>query len=115
MKKLIVLAVLSLLVVSSAFAAEGDIKLPAPEKTGGIGVLDVVAARQSVGDFVDTELTPEQLSTLLWVAGGINRDNGKLTYATAFNIQDAGKWASLSRKTPPEVMETDTPMKTPRA
>ena len=154
MKKLIVLAVLSLF-VSSAFAAEGDIKLPAPEKTGGIGVLDAVAARQSVGDFADTELTLQQLSTLLWVAGGINRDNGKLTYATASNlqdmiifvfmksgtyryepsthtlaliaegdnrkltggqpfvakaavdllyIQDAGKWSSLGRKTPPEVI-----------
>ena len=73
--------------VSASFAAD-TIKLPNPEKTGGIGVLDAVAARQSAGDFVDIELTPEQLSTLLWVAGGINRDNGKLTYPTASNIQD---------------------------
>ena len=87
MKKALCLFLVLALLCVPAFAAE-DIKLPAPEKSGGIGVLDAVAARQSVGDFEDTELTLEQLSTLLWVAGGINRDNGKLTYPTASNIQD---------------------------
>lgn len=154
MEKLMVFALL-FVCVSSAFASERDIKLPVPEKSGGIGVLDAVAARQSARDFVDTELTPQQLSTLLWVAGGINREDRKLTYATAMNlqdiiifvftksgtyryepsthslifvaegdnrkltggqpfvakaavdllyIQDAGKWSSLGRKTPPEVI-----------
>ena len=87
MKKLVLTLVVVALMNVSAFAAD-TIKLPAPEKSGGIGVLDAVAARQSAGDFEDTELTLEQLSTLLWVAGGINRDNGKLTYPTASNIQD---------------------------
>ena len=88
MKKVVVVMLVLFAVLSvPAFAAE-DIKLPAPEKSGGIGVLDAVAARQSTGDFEDTELTLEQLSTLLWVAGGINRENGKLTYPTASNIQD---------------------------
>ena len=87
MKKLVLTLVVVALMNVSAFAAD-TIKLPDPEKAGGIGVLDAVAARQSAGDFEDTELTLEQLSTLLWVAGGINRDNGKLTYPTASNIQD---------------------------
>ncbi len=87
MKQLMTLALL-LLFVSSSFAAEGDIKLPSPEKSGGIGVLDAVAARSSARDFVDSELTPQELSNLLWVAGGINRDDGKLTFATASNVQD---------------------------
>ena len=87
MKKVLCLFAVWALLSVPAFAAE-DIKLPAPEKSGGIGVLDAVAARQSAGDFEDTELTLKQLSTLLWVAGGINRDNGKLTYPTASNIQD---------------------------
>ena len=89
MKKVVAVmfVLFAVLSVSASFAAE-DIKLPDPVKSGGIGVLDAVAARQSAGDFVDIELTPEQLSTLLWVAGGINRDNGKLTYPTASNIQD---------------------------
>ena len=86
MKK--ILAALLLVVVLSAAAFAEDITLPAPDKTGGIGVLDAVAARQSARDFVDEELTPQQLSTLLWVAGGINREDGRLTYATAMNNQD---------------------------
>ena len=87
MKKVLCLFAVWALLSVPAFAAE-DIKLPAPEKSGGIGVLDAVAVRQSVGDFEDTELTLEQLSTLLWVAGGVNRQDGKLTYPTASNIQD---------------------------
>ena len=69
-------------------SAAADIKLPAPEKTGGIGILDTVSARQSATDFVDEEISLQQLSTLLWVAGGINRENGKLTFASALNTQD---------------------------
>lgn len=89
MNKLFVSLLLILSVLSSqVFAAEKNIKLPDPEKSGGIGVLDAVAARQSARDFKDTELTPQELSTLLWVAGGINREDGKLTYATALNLQD---------------------------
>ncbi len=87
MKKLMVFALL-LVCVSSTFASEGDIKLPDPEKSGGIGVLDAISARQSARDLVDEELSLEQLSTLLWVAGGVNRDSGNLTYPTASNIQD---------------------------
>ena len=89
MNKLFVLLLLILSISSSqVFAAEKNIKLPDPEKSGGIGVLDAVAARQSARDFEDTELTLQELSTLLWVAGGINREDGKLTYATASNLQD---------------------------
>ena len=89
MNKLFVLLLLILSISSSqVFAAEKNIKLPDPEKSGGIGVLDAVAVRQSARDFEDTELTLQELSTLLWVAGGINREDGKLTYATASNLQD---------------------------
>ena len=86
MKKLVAALVVVLSLCAAGFAE--DIALPEPEKSGGIGVLDAVAARQSAGDFADTEITLQQLSTLLWVAGGINRENGKLTYATASNFQD---------------------------
>lgn len=87
-KVLAVFAVLALLGVSSSFAADGDIKLPAPAKTGGLPVIEAISERQSAGDFADVELTLEQLSTLLYAAGGVNRDNGKLTYPTASNTQD---------------------------
>lgn len=83
----VMFAVLAVLSVSVSFAAE-DIKLPDPVKSGGIGVLDAISARQSARDFADGELSLEQLSTLLWVAGGVNREDGKLTYATSMNLQD---------------------------
>ena len=87
MKKLAVLFAVLALLGTQAFASD-TIKLPDPVKTGGTGVLDAIAQRQSAGDFADTELTPEELSTLLWVAGGVNREDGKLTYPTASNLQD---------------------------
>ena len=86
MKKLVVALMLVMVLCPAVFAE--DIALPEPEKSGGIGVVDAVAARQSAGDFADTELSMQQLSNLLWIAGGINRENGKLTYATASNFQD---------------------------
>ena len=89
MKKVFAVFLFVALMSSSAFAeGEATVKLPDPEKSGGIPVVDAISQRQSAGDFVDTELTLQQLSNLLWVAGGINRDNGKLTYATAMNTQD---------------------------
>ena len=95
MKK-VLCALLAVAAFCPAVFAE-DIALPEPEKSGGIGVVDAVAARQSVGDFVDTEITMQQLSNLLWIAGGINRDNGKLTYATASNFQDMVIYAFTSK------------------
>ncbi|MBQ3346298.1 MAG: nitroreductase family protein [Synergistaceae bacterium] len=89
MKKVFAVLLFVALVSSSAFAAEGEtVKLPDPEKSGGIPVIEAIAQRQSAGDFVDTELTLQEMSNLLWAAGGINRDNGKLTFATAMNTQD---------------------------
>lgn len=88
-KAFLLFAAAALLAVSSAaWAAEGDIKLPDPEKFGGMPLLEAVSNRQSARDFADVELTPQQLSTLLWVTAGVNREDGKLTYATAMNTQD---------------------------
>ncbi len=86
MKKVFCTLMMTAVLCTAAFAE--DIALPVPEKSGGIGVLDAAAARQSARDFVDEEITLQQLSTLLWVASGVNREDGKLTYATAMNLQD---------------------------
>ena len=83
-------SLLALLLFSApaCLCAADAISLPAPQKSGGMPLLDAISARQSSRNFADTELTPEQLSTLLWVAGGVNRADGKLTYGTAMNLQD---------------------------
>ena len=95
MKKIVV-TLLAVVLMSSAVFAE-DISLPKPEKSGGIGVVDAVAARQSARDFVDADITLQQLSNLLWVAGGVNREDGRLTYATAMNTQDMIIFAFTSK------------------
>ena len=95
MKKafLLLTAVMVLAVSGAAWAAEGDIKLPAPEKTGTVTLMETIVNRQSARDFEDTELTQQQLSNLLWAVAGVNREgakpeDSKLTYATASNVQD---------------------------
>jgi hypothetical protein len=52
-----------------------SIALPAPQKTGGKPVLDAVAARASASGsgFPSRDISPEELSTLLWSASGKNR------------------------------------------
>ena len=88
-KVFLLLAAAALLApAAGAFAAEGDIKLPEPERSGGMPLFEAVANRQSARDFADVEVTPQQLSTLLWVTAGVNREDGKLTYATAMNVRD---------------------------
>ena len=86
MKKLLVLAVLLALCASAA--AEETITLPEPAKTGGLPLLEAIALRRSSSNFADTELTDKDFATLLWAAGGVNRDNGKLVYPSAMNTRD---------------------------
>ena len=86
MKKVLASLLLVLLAVTSVFAE--DIALPEPAKSGGMPLIDAIAARQSASDFVDGDITMQQLSDLLWTAGGVNRPDGKITYATAMNTQD---------------------------
>ena len=88
MKKIIACCALAFAFASCAFAADG-IKLPAPEKSGGMPLLDCLSARASHRDFAEEPLTLEQLSNLLWAAGGVNRpEQGKLVYPTAMNVKD---------------------------
>lgn len=65
---------------SAVFAAEAVIKLPPPDKSGGIMLMDAMNKRRSDRSFGTGELSPQQLSNLLWAAGGINRpEDGKRT------------------------------------
>lgn len=67
------LAALLLSVGSAAFA---DVSLPAPQRSGGPGVLDAISSRASANgaDFAAMgEVSLEKLSTILWAATGLNR------------------------------------------
>jgi hypothetical protein len=60
-----------------------SIDLPAPQKTGGMPLMDALAKRSTARAFDSKELSPQQLSSLLWAAFGINRPDGKRTAPSA--------------------------------
>ena len=57
--------------------AQGDamrqIALPAPERIGGMPLMEAIAARHSAREFSPKQLPLPMLSNLLWAADGINR------------------------------------------
>ena len=80
---------LSILFVVSNLMAQELIKLPAPQKTGGMPLMQALNERSSSRDFIDKDLTEQQLSNLLWAAFGINREDiKKRTAPTSRNNQD---------------------------
>lgn len=64
-----------------------EIKLPAPNRTGGKPLMESLNQRKSTRSFSDKELSSQQLSDLLWAANGFNRDD-KRTAPTANNRQE---------------------------
>jgi len=64
------------------------VKLPAPNKKGGMPLYEALSKRQTNREFSDKKLTAQQLSDLLWCANGVNRENGKRTAPSARNAQE---------------------------
>ena len=88
MKKVLLLAVMLAALCVPAFGDSEVINLPAPAKSGGVPLMEAISLRKSSSNFQDTELTDRDLSTLLWAAGGVNREDGKLVYPTAMDTRD---------------------------
>ncbi|OJV88044.1 MAG: nitroreductase [Bacteroidia bacterium 44-10] len=80
-------SILSIFFIMSYSISAQDIKLPAPDRTGGKPLMQALNERQSIRSYQDRELTPQQLSDLLWAANGFNRDD-KRTAPTANNRQE---------------------------
>jgi hypothetical protein len=59
--------------LSQPARSQEAIKLPAPEMSGGMPLMDALTKRRSTRLFGDQVLSPQQLSNLLWAAFGINR------------------------------------------
>ena len=65
------------------------IRLPPPETSGGMPLMNALAARQTSRAFRSEPLPVQTLSDLLWAAFGVNRpDSGKRTAPSAVNWQD---------------------------
>ena len=76
--------------------AENIIKLVAPQTSGGRSIMECLAMRQSSKTFISGKrLSKQQISNILFAAGGINRSNGKLTIPTARNLQNQSIYAFL--------------------
>lgn len=81
------------LVLSASFAAgplfaAGDLALPAPDRKGGIPLMQALEKRKTVRAYSDREIPMQTLSNLLWAASGVNRADGRMTAPTARNLQE---------------------------
>jgi len=76
-----------------------DVDLPAPQKAGGMPLMEALAKRATVRAFDSKELSPQQLSSLLWACDGINRADGKRTAPSAKNNQETGVYVILKQGT----------------
>jgi nitroreductase len=74
-----------------------SIDLPAPQKTGGLPLMDALAKRSTARACNSKELTQQQLSSLLWAAFGINRPDGKRTAPSARNFQETDIYVLLKK------------------
>lgn len=73
-----------------------DIVLPAPEKEGGMPLMQALNERQTTRSFTNERLTQQQLSNLLWAGWGINRaDINKRTAPSSMNRQEIDVYVTL--------------------
>ena len=86
MKK-IILSLMLMCALSVRVNAE-NIRLPEPEKSGGMSLLEALTLRRTEREFGDKDLNIQELSNLLYSAGGVNRPDGKLVYPVGMGVQD---------------------------
>ena len=79
--------------------AKGDtaptISLPPAERTGGLPLMEALANRRSMREFVPDALPLPVLSGLLWAACGLNRQDGGRTFPSALNAQEVDVFVAL--------------------
>lgn len=78
------------MMLALGLCAEEAIKLPAPEKTGGMPLLEALSKRQSNRrTALDvSKPTLQQLSDVLWAANGVTRENGRRTAPSAMDRRE---------------------------
>lgn len=76
--------------------ASPRIHLPAPDKNGGMPLMEALAKRHSMREFAREELPLQLLSSMLWAAFGVNREDGKRTAPSAINAQEIDIYVALS-------------------
>ena len=80
----------------SLSAISQDIKLPEPDRKGGIPLMRALNERKSSREYDSRKLSEQQLSNLLWAAWGINRpEDGKHTAPSSNNKQEMSVYAAM--------------------
>ncbi len=80
----------------SLSAINQDIKLPAPNKTGGMPLMQALNERKSTREYDSRMLSEQQISDLCWAAWGINRpEDGKHTAPSSNNRQEMSVYIAL--------------------
>ena len=92
MKKFLLALATACLVSTTAFAA-GDMILPPPTTNDKLSVMDAINQRKSTKNFVDKNLSPVQLSKILWAANGVNRSDGKRVNPVANGVYSVEVYA----------------------
>jgi nitroreductase len=64
------------------------LELPAPQKTGGMPLMEALSKRATSRKFDGRELSPQQLANLLWAGFGVSRPDGRRTAPSASNAQE---------------------------
>jgi SagB-type dehydrogenase family enzyme len=74
-----------------------DIKLPEPQKTGGMPLMEALSKRSSSRNYITKEISNQTLSNMLWAAYGFNRPEQKMrTVPSAWNIQNINIYVAKS-------------------
>jgi SagB-type dehydrogenase family enzyme len=75
-----------------------SIVLKTPDKTRGLPFMQALSVKASVRAFSDRELSPQDLSDLLWAANGLNRPaEKKYTASSAMNAHDIDVYVFLKQ------------------
>ena len=91
MKKILLIALL----LCSVSAYADNIRLPDPEKSGGMSLREALTLRHTAREFGDKDFNTQELSNLLYSAGGINRPEGKLVYPVGMDVHDMKIYAVM--------------------
>jgi SagB-type dehydrogenase family enzyme len=75
--------------------ARSTIKLPTPDKRGGIPLMQALGKRRSSREFQRKPLPLPVLSNLLWAAFGVNRRGGGRTAPSALDAQEIDVYVVL--------------------
>lgn len=92
---LMISALLVLAAAAFALVPAQTIKLPPPDKSGGVPLMQALNDRHSTRSFADKKLTGELLGNLCWAAFGINREDGRRTAPSARNWQEISLYLAM--------------------